>query len=403
MNKFKRYFRTTLAQFLNLAQLVIPTSDSVTVYGAPTTEGNAVEMIRGLAARYSGRIYVLCDKPEDYFIRPSLVNVTFVRRHSIKGYWHYLRSEVAFFTHGYYGRVRTKSGKLLVNLWHGEGIKINGAARATLKPVLPANFVVGSTVRCTEEKTIDFKLPAEAALVTGNPRTAQFYDEISISQRHAIGLDDRKYIVWMPTFRSSTFTHDGYSSSKFGLREQAERVLHACLEHDFQLVIKAHRQDAEVRDIDGAISLTDELLSSNGISLYSVLGSSAGLISDYSSVWIDYLLLSRPIGFLIPDIDQYVSSRGLLFGDLREWMPGLDISDPANLQRFIEEASGLKGSFNSQELRERAAHMLGLNWTPTPGDDLITRLATLGAFTHGSICDPTARRSISVFQRGAHG
>ncbi len=39
------------------------------------------------------------------------------------------------------------------------------------------------------------------------------------------------------------------------------------------------------------------------------------LVSDYSSVAIDYLLLDRPLGFTLDDYEAYTESRGWVFDD----------------------------------------------------------------------------------------
>ena len=43
-----------------------------------------------------------------------------------------------------------------------------------------------------------------------------------------------------------------------------------------------------------------------------ILGKADALISDYSSAAIDYLILDRPIGFLLKDVEEYGNSRGFI-------------------------------------------------------------------------------------------
>jgi glycosyltransferase involved in cell wall biosynthesis len=59
------------------------------------------------------------------------------------------------------------------------------------------------------------------------------------------------------------------------------------------------------------------------------------VISDYSSVWIDFLQSEKPILFYVPDKDDYVSMRGLYFDEL----PGPLISECETLCDFVEKAT----------------------------------------------------------------
>ena len=47
------------------------------------------------------------------------------------------------------------------------------------------------------------------------------------------------------------------------------------------------------------------------IKLYELIGISDGLLSDYSSVAVDYLLLDRPLGYVLADYNIYKEKRDL--------------------------------------------------------------------------------------------
>ena len=81
-------------------------------------------------------------------------------------------------------------------------------------------------------------------------------------------------------------------------------------EFDITVVVKPHPQDAESRRIPGALVVTNDDLSAVGLQLYELIGASRGLLTDYSSVWVDYLALDRPVGFVVPDEDDYTRGRG---------------------------------------------------------------------------------------------
>jgi CDP-glycerol glycerophosphotransferase (TagB/SpsB family) len=63
-------------------------------------------------------------------------------------------------------------------------------------------------------------------------------------------------------------------------------------------------------------------LTDRGLTLYETLGHAELLLTDHSSVWIDYLLLGRPIVFTIADREDYSASRGHYFTPLEDHLPG---------------------------------------------------------------------------------
>ena len=51
--------------------------------------------------------------------------------------------------------------------------------------------------------------------------------------------------------------------------------------------------------------LTEEIISEQYGTLYTFLGTTSALITDYSSVFLDYYLLNRPVAFTINDYEEY--------------------------------------------------------------------------------------------------
>ena len=147
-----------------------------------------------------------------------------------------------------------------------------------------------------------------------------------------------------------------------------------------QLVVKPHPMDADRRGWPGAVTVDEDDLVAAGVSLYALLGASAGLITDYSSVWVDYLLLDRPMAFLVPDRGVY--DRALYPPDILDWVPG-EVVDPQDrpFQMFLDDLDG-RGREGSA-FRQAVARRIGLHRSSTSADDLVTALVKLGVLSSG--------------------
>ena len=67
------------------------------------------------------------------------------------------------------------------------------------------------------------------------------------------------------------------------------------------------------------------------------MGTADYLLTDYSSVWVDYCILQRPIGFVMNDIQEYKASRGVTIENLDEKLPGTIIDTFDKILTFIKE------------------------------------------------------------------
>jgi CDP-glycerol glycerophosphotransferase (TagB/SpsB family) len=72
--------------------------------------------------------------------------------------------------------------------------------------------------------------------------------------------------------------------------------------------------------------------------IYPLLRESAVLITDYSSVYFDYLLLDRPIIFAPFDLQLYTTAERELFYDYDQVTPGPKAKDWPDVLRLLREA-----------------------------------------------------------------
>ena len=107
------------------------------------------------------------------------------------------------------------------------------------------------------------------------------------------------------------------------------------------LVLKLHPvQDREKIgrvDMENIIALDNGLLADLDIQINQLLGHADALISDYSSAAVDYMLLDRPIGFTLDDVEEYAQSRGFVFQNIKEWLPGKELFSFEDFCSFVRE------------------------------------------------------------------
>jgi hypothetical protein len=366
-----------LRMVLRALSRVVPQSRSVVVSAYPETEGNGVEVAGALVGGYAGRVVWLRDggpMPAQVarLVERGLVPV---RKASPAGLWAYLRAEAVLFTHGLYGSPRPVARKPVVNLWHGDGPKGIAPARDA-GGLVASTWFVGSTSLFSPLQAATFGLPPERVLRTGNPRTDQLWRPADPDRLARLGITG-DFVVWMPTFRRARavgamrVTAGPVVEDRAGLDELAAGLGGRGL----QLVVKPHPMDADRRTWAGAPTVDEAALEAAGTTLYELLGASSGLVTDYSSVWVDYLLLDRPIAFLVPDRDGY--DRDLVPPDVLDWVPGevVDLADRP-FEEFLAdvESGGRRGA----ELRRSVAEQIGLTMTATAADDLVTLLEKVG-------------------------
>ena len=118
-----------------------------------------------------------------------------------------------------------------------------------------------------------------------------------------------------------------------------------CSRHDAVLTYKAHYNVAATTTPADCVMLADDA------DLHAYLGLCDVLITDYSSVALDFLLMRRPVVYFMPDVEDYAAARGFSVDPLA--LPGFVTRDPEALLASVEALL-------------EPAH----DWTPTRSDEL---------------------------------
>ena len=81
------------------------------------------------------------------------------------------------------------------------------------------------------------------------------------------------------------------------------------------------------------------MLGKSGVKLYEILSDTDALITDYSSIYYDYLLLDKPIGVTLDDFEEYTKKNGFPFENVLDILKGEYIYNKNDLIKFIKNVN----------------------------------------------------------------
>ena len=81
---------------------------------------------------------------------------------------------------------------------------------------------------------------------------------------------------------------------------------------------------------------TNDDLDAMNLQLNEFLAGTDALITDYSSVYFDYLLMNKPIGLTVDDLDVYLKSPGIVYENYFDAIKGFYIHDLNEMINFVK-------------------------------------------------------------------
>jgi CDP-glycerol glycerophosphotransferase (TagB/SpsB family) len=290
---------------------------------------------------YNEQYHIICSA-NDYkkFSAHAPKNVSFVS--NVQGILKYFSSAHIYYCFGRIPIVPTRD-QVAIQMWHGTSFK--GFDQSTRQTNALKNqyytyvFASSEFFRPIVEKK--FACLPENIYICGHPRTDMLYKN---DVTYHLG-DFQKTIIWLPTFRKSAAM--GYTDVQtdsvvpfFKLNElhELDEVLQR---YNVHVIIKLHPvQDIPQKSVEGLTHLqllSHQEFTAKNYDLYTLLRQTDALITDYSSVFYDYLLLDRPIGFTEDDEEQYKSNRGFAVENPDDFKPGMRIKSREQLYQFVSD------------------------------------------------------------------
>lgn len=172
--------------------------------------------------------------------------------------------------------------------------------------------------------------------ITGMPRNDFLFKakgRENLSKLLGRTLENKNIIMYMPTFRESLYGLLTGDNSNYDMLDMPGFDLttldNYLANKGMILILKYHpfNEQSVLGRIDGVqlrniYVLEETKLLDENIDIYEVLNAVDVLITDYSSVYFDYLLLDRPIIFTPLDIEEYRRNMGFLLEPYDFWAPG---------------------------------------------------------------------------------
>lgn len=280
----------------------------------------------------------------------------FIETESIQGIRQALSAGVWFTSAGLpaYGTGLHKK-RLIINLWHGVPLKkialldpnLQKAARIYFKKIFSENY---TCILTTSHELIplmarSFAVSEDKIKVWGQPRNDGLFQRNDC--REILGQlfpdlpEYTKTVLYAPTFR------DYGQVQLFPFKDFDQKQLEAFLdEKNMLLFIRTHvaEQGSAAPYLGKRIRFLGNEQAEDVTGILNIFDC---LITDYSSIYIDYLLTDKPMIFLPYDRQQYLDGRGMNF-DYDDVTPG---PKPETFNDFLDALSPKEDFWKSERTR----------------------------------------------------
>ncbi|WP_367371031.1 CDP-glycerol glycerophosphotransferase family protein [Pediococcus parvulus] len=281
--------------------------------------------------------------------------VKFCKINSLKSLVFIAKAKYGFVSNGTadLGRFVPNKDMIIIQLWHGFpfkriGADMRGASNEGNKAFEFYSFYLSTSEVMTTRLLSAFRnygIDRKKIIETGQPRNLALYENSELRKKLNIA-DNKRIVTYLPTFRDNSDKTFEFANMDKNLLLMLEKNNIVVLEkpHHHKYKKMANEQNTSVIiHVDDKVD-TQKLLKITDI-----------LITDFSSVYADYLYLDRPIvHFLFDGLDYLNNDRGLYEQNFDEEFAGPIVFNIEKVIQLIINKNELeKYSYKRETLKNR--------------------------------------------------
>ncbi len=337
-------FVRILGKIIYVIDYIIPKrKDGVIFYSYPDFSDNCramYERLQNSDKRNAYKITWVVRDVEKY--RRLFPDIKFVKHKSLQSLWNFCRAKYIIRTHSFWDNIYVKKRQIMCVAFHGMMIKGYHYSEIGIYPRNGHDHFCVTSPLFAQLYSEMFNSEIERFDVTGFPRNDYMFQPKGTLLEQMNLTTYNKIILWMPTFRGYGKNMCDGKANESGLPtlevNDIKEINSVLEELNFVLLLKMHPWAMEsINGIDGCNMI--RVIEGDDIpaqyNLYHLIGCVDAMISDYSSVWGDYLLMDKPIGFAFDDLEEYQKSRYIPLSPLEDYMPGFRIHNKEDMLRFL--------------------------------------------------------------------
>jgi len=373
------FIKIIIAFLIKVFNTFIPKKNNLFIFNSNEGySGNAKALFLFLKENYPSYklIWVLRNREDVKSMRLHNQNIIVHPTLSFRGLFYLLNAKYILGTHMEFSRCKAFIGQKYINLWHGMPLKKMGFM--TSKEVELQNYknIWGNSdsITVTSEffaviLSAQFGTDYKKFKIVGNARNDFLFDcdgKKNLNKLFPNFIENKKIVLYCPTFRKMSLRRteridSGYDSDYFINKYFNRETELFFKENKIFCLIKFHPFDISpfkknmlcINGLGESIKiLSDKMLKKNNLSLHEILNGVDLLITDYSSIYIDFLLLERPVMFITDDLKEYQLRRGIIFNSYNFFTPGPKVN---NINEFKKQISILllNKNYFKQERQEK--------------------------------------------------
>jgi CDP-glycerol glycerophosphotransferase len=237
-----------------------------------------------------------------------------------------------------------REGQVYINTWHGTPLKAMGydvsggavEARNIVRNLVNADYLLAPNDATAEMFLTAYRMRniyRGSIIQEGSPRVdRQFVWEherahirLRLKQRGVVVDDTQEIMLYAPTWKGSF--HSPTNDIR-QLRKRIEAINSRIDTRKYRLLLKVHQQVYKYAEPYKELR---EILVPNEVPANEILAATDVLITDYSSIFVDFLATGRPVLFYAPDLAGYATSHGFYVSP-DQW--------PGPVSRDVDELAG---------------------------------------------------------------